>query len=282
MILVSRRLFTLFAALALLAVLALGVSGYLFFHPQHSLPALEAKLTGEWFLFGAIFTALVLSVLTAHIIRTAPRINRELDRILQSGSNLSLTAQLRARRLGPISRTLLRLYSRIAELNEKQSLKMSAQHNLITFLTDNIQAPLLITDISGRILYVSRALEKSYNISHNALLGTSVESFAPNILMQSILGDLATHTSFRRERKGDLPFTVFPVYNRLRQADYCIFDFRENSPLISGTSREAESRSSGNARQDSDSATSSGFGSSHRHGLLGGMLGRSGKGSTGL
>jgi len=247
-ILVSRTLFTLFAALTLLAVLALGVSGYLFFHPQHSLPALEAKLTGEWFLFGALCTALVLSLLTVHIIRTAPRINRELDRILQSGSNISVTAQLRARRLGSISRTLLRLYSHIAELNEKQSLKMSAQHNLIALLTDNMQAPLLITDISGRILYVSRTLEKSYNITHNALRGTSVENFAPNILMHSILGDIETQTSFRRERKGDLPFTVFPVYNRLRQADYFIFDFRENSPLISGAPREADSRSSGNAR----------------------------------
>jgi PAS domain-containing protein len=210
----------------------MGVFGYLFFHPDHGLSGLEAKLTGEWFLFAALCTALVLVLIAAQLLRAAPRIDRELDRIHRTGPQLSLTAQLQAGKLGPIRGSLLRLYSRIAELNEKQSLKMSAQHSLLLFLSSNMKAPILITDIAGRILYVSAALEKAHDLSHNSLLGSSVETFAPNILIQNILEEVETRSSYGKERKGDLSFTVFPVYNRLRQIDYLVFDFRKDSPIV--------------------------------------------------
>lgn len=269
MILVSRPLFVLFCLLASLAVMAMGIFGYLYFHPQHSLSALEAKLIGEWFLFGAICTTLLLLLLAWALFRAAPRINRELDHIVRTGSQFSLSSQLRSSNLGPLAGSLLRLYSRIAELNEKQSLKMSAQNNLITFLARNADAPLLVSDITGEILYTSQRLEQEYDLSRNSLRGDSVENFAPNVLVQSILKDIETRGSYGKERKGDLPFTVFPIYNRQRRVAYLLFDFREESPLASAAPRE------GQPEQQEESGAGR-LGARRRGQLLGQLFGRFG------
>lgn len=245
MILISRPVFILFALLAAAAVLAMGIFGYLYFHPGLEVPAIEAKLSGERFLFAAVCVALLLLLIARRLWSSATRVNREIDRIIRSSSHISLAAQLKSERLGPIAGSLSRLYTRIAELNEKQSLKMSAQHSLISFLCSNIEAPLLVTDISGSILYVSTALEKKLDQSRSSLLGTSVETIAPNILVQSILNELPSRRSYAKEEKQDLSFTVFPIYNRLRQVDYLIFDLRGESPLALAGPQEGRARSGG-------------------------------------
>lgn len=229
MIFIPRKLFVGYILLSLGLLIAIGTSAYLAFAPNLQQPPLQQKITAEWFLYGTIVGALILLLLTLRILRIRVVIRKELSRIRSMSSYVSLSSQLHSRRLHELGPLLRDLFIQVSKINERQSLKMSAQNSLLDFLTANLQAPIAITDLFGRILYLSDDFEKKMDSEREQLLGSSIEKLISNAYMQTIVGNIGSQTLYKKEQSEDLAFNVFPIYNRNREPTYLVFDLRTTS-----------------------------------------------------
>jgi len=231
MIFIPRRQFLLFIILSIAALLGMGISAYHLYLPQFSGSPLRQKIAAEWFLFSAVAVSLVLTALAVRMWLVRGRIKRELDRIRSMSTYVSLTSQLKSKRLYELGPLLSDLFLQVSRINERQSLKMSAQNTLVELLIDNIQAPLAVTDILGRIIYLSDEFEKLMKEDRDKLLGENLEKIISNVYMQMLVENIDLQRSYKKEQDEDRAFTVYPVYNRNREITYLVFDMRLRSSL---------------------------------------------------
>ena len=224
MVFIPRFLLLLFALIAGTAITLLGLTGYFTFSQQAVYTALQAKLTAEWFLFGALLSLLLLGIISARIIVVRRRVSRELQRIQTMSSYISLSSQLNSKRLYELGPPLAELFKRVTSINEKQSLKMSAQHALTSFLCSNINAALLVSDITGKIVYVSIRYEEEYKSERAKLLDKNIENLIPNLFMHEVIANIEKQHTYKKEKKDDQSFRVYPIYNHSSQTTYFVFD----------------------------------------------------------
>ncbi|MDZ7792895.1 MAG: hypothetical protein U5P10_04150 [Spirochaetia bacterium] len=224
MVFVPRFLLHLFALISGTAITLLGLLGYFTFSRQTVYTALQAKLTAEWFLFGALLSLLLLGIISARIIVVRRRVPQELQRIQTMSSYISLSSQLNSKRLYELGPPLAELFKRVTSINEKQSLKMSAQHALTSFLCSNINAALLISDITGKIVYVSIIYEEEYKTERANLLDKNIENLIPNLFMHEVIANIEKQHTYKKEKQDDLNFRVYPIYNHSSQITYFVFD----------------------------------------------------------
>jgi transcriptional regulator with PAS, ATPase and Fis domain len=224
MIFIPRFLLLLFALIAGAAITLLGLAGYFNFSQQSVYTALQAKLTAEWFLFGALLSLLLLGIIMARIIVVRRRVSHELQRIHTMSSYISLSSQLNSKRLYELGPPLAELFKRVTSINEKQSLKMSAQHALNSFLCANIAAALLVSDSTGKIVHVSIRYEEEDKTERTKLLDKNIENLIPNLFMHEVIANIEKQQLYKKEKKDDRSFRVYPIYNHSAQITYFVFD----------------------------------------------------------
>ena len=243
MIFVPRVLLILCAAVSVVAIALLGLLGYYGFAQyaggigtEHGFAALQAKLTAEWFLFGALAALILIAFMIGRIVYVRRKVAVELQRIRSMSSYISLSTQLKSKHLYELSDPLSDLFERVSSINEKQSMKMGAQHALISFLCANINAPLLITDVTGKILHVSIRYEENYKTDRSKLLDKNIENLVPNVFIHEVISNIEYRQKYKKEQKEDLSFHVYPVYNRSSQITYLLFEVGSDSDFtyISG------------------------------------------------
>lgn len=231
MIFIPRKLFIFFVLVSLVACgLGGGIAFYLF-SPQTAYSSAELKLISEWFLYGAVVGILILSALLLRIFMVRIQVKHELERIHAMSSYISLSSQLKSKKLHELGPHLSALFKRVSQINERQALKMSSQNALINFLSANMKFPLIVTDMFGKIIALSREAEENLNLERTKLMGSNLESLVPNIFIQQIVQNLPSQKSYTKEKKEDQAFTVYPIYNREQEIAYLIFDLRTNSQL---------------------------------------------------
>ncbi|MGC9311786.1 MAG: hypothetical protein ACP5IA_03765 [Sediminispirochaetaceae bacterium] len=247
MIFIPRKLFKLYIFLSISILLAIGIAAYAVFSPQIEYSPLRQKIIAEWFLFGTIVGTCVLVLLAVRIATIRSRIKKELGRIRSMSTYVSLSSQLKSRRLHELGPLLSDLFMQVSRINERQSLKMSAQHSLLDFLSSNVQAPIAVTDLFGRILYISNEFGKKMHMEREDLIDGSIENLISNVYMQPIVSSIETRRTYRKEQNDDIDFNVFPIYNREREPTYLLFDLRDSSSfsqtLGTGTPGTAEGES---------------------------------------
>lgn len=250
MIFIPRKLFNLYIFLSIAILLAIGISAYAVFAPHIEYSPLQQKIVAEWFLFGTILGICVLVLLAVRIASIRSRIKKELGRIRSMSTYVSLSSQLKSPRLHELGPLLSDLFIQVSRINERQSLKMSAQNSLLEFLSENIQAPIAVTDLFGRILYISNEFEKKMKMEREDLIGGSIENLISNVYMQPIVGSIETRRIYRKEQNDDMDFNVFPIYNREREVTYLLFDLRAGSSFSQILGAGTPGADEGGSRRD--------------------------------
>lgn len=240
MIFVPRILLFLGTVVAVAAIALLGLLGYYGFAQfaggsaaETVLTGLQAKLTAEWFLFGALVALVLIALLIGRTVYVRRKVSAELQRIRAMSSYISLSTQLNSKHLYELSEPLSDLFERVSSINEKQSLKMSAQHALISFLCANINAALLITDVTGKILHVSVRYEEANHTDRAKLLDKNIENIVPNLFIHEVISNIEFKQKYQKEQKEDLAFHVYPIYNRASQVTYLLFEIGSDSDFTS-------------------------------------------------
>ncbi len=243
MIFVPRFWFILSTVVSTVAIALLGFLGFSAFSQFAGsseqgviLTGLQTKLTAEWFLFGALVALLLIALMIGRIVYVRRKVSAELQRIRSMSSYISLSTQLSSKHLYELSEPLSALFERVSTINEKQSLKMSAQHALISFLCANIKAPLLVTDVTGKILHASIRYEENNKTERSKLIDKNIENLVPNLFMHEVISNIEFKQKYKKEQKEDLSFHVYPIYNRASQITYLLFEIGSDSDFtyISG------------------------------------------------
>lgn len=245
MVLVSQRKLFIFLAAAILFLLASTALGYHYLYrvqenaadeaaPEDTLAeaaapedAIACKLAAERLLYIGITGTLILLILFAGIYRKRVRIEQKLRRLATLGGTASPGRQLSSESLGSLGDTLSVLYRRILEINEQQAFKLSGQAELISLLTADAEAPIAVTDVTGKLLYTSARYDKRAGEIKSKLIGNPIESVEESVVISEIMNELENSHTFRAERG----YTVIPVINSRGSISYLLFDFRPNSPF---------------------------------------------------
>lgn len=223
MILVRRWVYIFLAAVVCLGILGSGILGYISIHTAAAGSAEHGRFVAEEFLFISAVAAVLLLLVFIIIIIRSIRINRELDKVIELNRFQDFSPEKSMKKLGSLGERITALYYQLNTLNEKKSLKISAQSALTGFLVGNLDLPLVICDVSGTVLWVSTKLTDKLGKTKTEVSGGTVESVFPDISLQTILFELGkTHASLDKTT-GKNALTCYPIHNRLNEISYIVF-----------------------------------------------------------
>ena len=234
MVLVSKRNLLVVAGVTVFTLLFLGIIGYRFFlHPEMA-EGLGDKLTAERFLFISILVATLMLILYGALLLRSQNVSREIERMTRLTGSDDYRPEVSLRKMGSFGSLLASLFTRISEMNRKLSLHIGGQSSLLTFLTGNMNQPVLVTDILGKILYVSKGYVEKKEAVRAELLEQYVENLSADIVTQNILAQTSeSHSPVNihlEKEKEDV--AVHPVYNRDAVVAYLVFVFRKDTVFI--------------------------------------------------
>lgn len=227
MILISRRNLVVIFLVTLATVLGLGFLGYHFFLHPELFSRLGTKLSAERFLFISIVVASFLALLYGFALVKSRNVRRELDKMISLSGSDDYNPDISLRKLGGFGRQLSRLYSRLGELNNKRALKIASQSQLIAFLVNSMRHPILVCNILGKVLYVSRGYLENREVSRPDLVDDSVDNLFSGLQSRTVLSRLnESHAPVDITlEKEKLAITVYPVFNKTGTVSYLVYDF---------------------------------------------------------
>ena len=242
MLLVPRFVAISIVLVAIIAILALSVGGYLI--AIGSIDAGTTKSRAETVLFVGILLSTIMFLSLIFAAGRTRRISRELDKMIAVNKYGDFSPEMSLKRFGRIGEQITLLYFRLNALSEKRSLKISALSDLVQILISNVATPLVVSGPTGEIAYA--------NSSGGIHLGTSRSE-----LQSSNIGDVLDwidiHEVVARLERGRATLNlhgpvgethVVPTYNRLQELSYLVWvlepgGFRVDKPENSESRRVA-------------------------------------------
>lgn len=223
MILVRRGLFFVLAVLVCLAALGAGVLGYVSVQTTAAGTAEHARFVAERFLFISLAAAVFFCLVFLFIVLRSIRIDRELDKIIELNRFQDFSPEKSMKRLGLIGRKITDLYYQLNNLNEKKSLKISAQGELVTFLVNNLDLPLAVCDVTGIVLWVSSSFPDKLGKTRTEVIGGRIDAMLQDVSTPNILFELGRSHASLEKVSGKLTVTCYPVHNRMNELSYVTF-----------------------------------------------------------
>ena len=238
MILVPRSVGIPLFVIMSVSLIVLGLVGYQALSKGG--PSQESnRIEAEQFLYVALVCFSILLLAFFFLVGRSRSITKKLDRLIELSKIGDFSPELSMRTLGSIGEKITLLYFQLDALNEKRSTKISALSDLVEFLVVNLNLPILITDVTGKILYVSRAYDLKYEISRSEILSHDILETIPDASIQEIVQKLdKDHNSVERVF-GKIESSIIPIYNRLNVLAYIIWAF-DSAEVIASFSRKPE------------------------------------------
>ena len=247
MILVRRILLLLLLLAVCGCVVFVGIRGYLLLRNAPGLDPLELNARGETLLYLAIVLAALLAVFMLSIVLRSRNITRELDKVIDIARYVSFSFQGSLRRLGPLGARIQSLNERLADLNEKRSLRISSMGAINAFLLNNIRLSVLITDITGKLTAASPRAAEKLGRERSEMVGRFIEEVLEGVDFQAVVSRLEKeHVELAEGGERD-PVTYYPVFNRNNELSniVCVIGREE---VVSAAASRAGERPRGNAR----------------------------------
>jgi PAS domain-containing protein len=211
--------------------------------------AAELKIQGENLLYLAIVFAASVAVFVLALVVRSRNITRQLDKVIDIARYGSFSFEESLRRLGPLGDKIQGLNMRLADLNEKKSLRISSMAAINAFLMNNIRLSVLVTDITGKVTAVSpRAVEK-LGQERATIIGRFIKEVIPEVDFQHVVSRLEKeHVELREEGERE-PVTYYPVLNRSNEVSnvICVVG-KEEVVSAAATRTEERPRAAGVSR----------------------------------
>ena len=239
MILMPKGIALTFFLLFTIFLLALGIYGYTTIAGSGENSASEIKAKSERMLFiSVIAVSTVLTVFIALVGGTI-RVTRELDKIIEANKYGDFSPELSMKKLGRIGERINRLYYTLNALNEKKTLKISALSELAEYLVQNVGVPLLVSDVLGTIVYVSRTYADRFESNRSEILHMNITKLYPSFQYHDAVLELDKGHSSVEWDAGGVPISLVPVQNRQNALSYVILIF-DRSGFVADASRNVE------------------------------------------
>ncbi len=246
MILIPRWAAFVLLIVALGAIVALGVAGYRAVGSAVGSSATEVKARAEFLLYGSIVAAATLSFVLIGLLGRTEYLTRELDKMVELNRYGDFSPEVGMRKFGRMGEKITALYHRLNALNEKRSVKISALSGLVHLLTNNLESPVLITDVAGQTLYANRRLCETVGRHRSELLGTNIDDLLESSNVQDVVSRLDRGGAPHHLSGESTPIAVIPVGNRRNEISYIVWSFEKEGLSVEGVNRpETRSRRGG-------------------------------------
>ena len=222
MLLVRRSLLIIFFSLIILSLIGTAAWAYVIMTSASPINPGELRYRAETLLFTTIVAASILTAALILIIVRSRNIDRMLDRLIRQNNMNPASTREGLLRLGKTGGKLNILYRQIDDVSEKRGLKISAMSNAIDLLSENLANPMLMIDISGRIIHAGRNWPSSPEAPAADLRGSNIEELFSGISITDIVSKLEkTHLPVKTASKG-ISFNWIMISDRKKTPGYLI------------------------------------------------------------
>lgn len=230
MILISKRMLLILAAVAVIVTLFLAAFGY----RSMAGPGSNSSLlfTAQTFLYLGILLSIVEIFL---FIRAAVRsrdIERELEKLIETTRYLGPSNARKLRHLGPIGGQIERLYGEINDLSERRALKIGALSELAEFLMNNLQLAAVAATIDGTIVYASRSFLERTKRTRSETIDTDLGALVPDVSLEEVLIDLDRTRAAVERKSGRAPLEFHPIRNIENSVAYVVCVFQGHASIV--------------------------------------------------
>ena len=225
MILLKRSTAVVLYVLFTVSIVAIGIYAYLELGGEPPETRLELKAKAESILYISLTGAVVILIAFITVSWRTLSLYRELDKLIELNKREDFSPELSMKKLGPIGERITLLYYSLNTLNERKTLKISGLSSLADFLMDNIDIPLLATDVQGYIRYSSRSLVESMELPRAELIGKNAEELFPDVPFRESVLELDRRNSSVELKELKDPVTLAAIRNRRSELSYVVWLF---------------------------------------------------------
>ena len=174
-------------------------------------------------MFVAVAVTLLLFLVFLWVAIRSLRLDREMDKVIELNRFQDFSPEMSMRKLGPLGKKITALYYQLNALNEKKSLKISAQSELVSFLVNNSDLPLAVTDVTGGILWVSPPFPDKVGKGKTEIVGNRIDTMLQDISIQNIIFEMGRLHGSLEKTSGKSEVTCYPMHNRANDLSYLVF-----------------------------------------------------------
>lgn len=223
MILINRFLLIMLAFLIIALTLFAGWFGYISIINSPELSSEDLIYQAERFLFYSLITVVILITGFLTLLFRSIHVDRKLDRIIEMSRNSDIYPEKHFVGIGPLGERLKKIFSQINNLNIRKTLKISALSRLNEFIMNNITIPLLVTDVTGRILYSSNTFIEKLESTRADLIQKQIETFLPDLNVPTLMIELSRKPIPIEREANKYKFTCYPIHNISGGLNYVVF-----------------------------------------------------------
>ncbi|MBT3272098.1 MAG: PAS domain-containing protein [Spirochaetales bacterium] len=238
MILLPKKVAILFFLLFTFSIIALGLYGYGAIQDS-GYPESGGKVEAERFLYIAIVGCSIIIIVFLFFAGRTLHISRELDKMIDLNKRGDFSPELSMKKLGRIGEQITLLYFSLNALNEKKGLKISALSGLVELLVDNLNSPLLVTDVQGTIVYVNRLFTEKLELNRAEIMNRNIGNVLPDAPFRDTVLELDKTNTPIELTDLKTPFTLFGVQNRKNELSYVLW-LVEKAALLASNRQPAE------------------------------------------
>ncbi len=217
MLLIRRSVLIIFFAVVILALIGTAVWAFFLTGGEVIPTSGELRYRAETLLFTSIVVSTVLTAVFAVIMIRSRNIDRMLNKLIKQNNMNPSSTKEGLLRLGKTGGKLNLLYRQIDEISEKRGLKISCMSEALKFYSDKLPEPVLLIDISGKIVQMSRGWAQHFG-EKESVIGNSIES---------IFGEISLTDIILKLEKTHLPLKT--VYNGITY-NWTIIETRDRTP----------------------------------------------------
>ena len=207
MLLVRRIVFLIPALLSIALILIFAVAGYVTLISSDALTQTDLKYLAERILFTGILAGILAAIIFLIVFFKSININQRLEKLIRQNKLNPASTEHGLSGINHIGQKLNILYSQINEISEMRGLKMSALSNTCEYLSSVLEKPLLVIDITGRVIQVSEGWLNQNNQSRSEVIGTDIKAIYKVLDINSVL---------QRLEKKHLPLKLETEESRLQ------------------------------------------------------------------
>jgi len=223
MILINKRLLIILAVIVVAASLGAGLFGYQKILASEGLSGETLRFQAENFLFYFIVTAIILITGFAALLLRVRNVDRQLDRLIEMSRYSDIYPTKHFVGLGSLGERLRLLYRNINNLNIRKTMKISALANLNEFMMNNINLPMLVTDVTGSILYSSTVFTEKYGSAKGDLKYNKIDSVFSELNIPVLMLELSRQHVPVEKESNRTKITCYPVHNVSAEMNYVVF-----------------------------------------------------------
>lgn len=244
MILLRIRDFWILVLLALFCVLGMGVYGWIVFQSPdivgQVLDSHTAKRLGEGVLF--LGTVLMFGLLATGLfigLRTR-RNRRRAESLLSRGQWMKAGPEKWSSILGDLGEGIYRMNRDLLETNARRGIKIQGISVLVTFLVQNFNEPIIVTNAFGEIVYVSAEYLDKADLNRTEILQQNIEERLEGVRLNHLRSEFLKSPTSREIQAGGRRYSVFPIRDTRNETVYLIFSLGSKTYRIDETEDEEE------------------------------------------